>query len=180
MDRIEKAVSRLWGPLEDGGRLHGSPSFAGELASRCNDKLLLRVPDVSKWTFGEQLEHLYLSSHYVLDRLEEAMTGRNSNEHRGFYGHGLMIAGFIPRYVFPTIPPLKPQSGTMEHIRPLRDGLVVRLSNLDWDLDHIRACRGKSRHPRMKYLTGSEWLFFADIHHRHHIAIMRDILKAAR
>jgi hypothetical protein len=180
MDRIEKAVSRLWGPLEDGGRLHGSPSFAGELALRCNDKLPLRVSGVSKWSFGEQLEHLYLSSHYVLDRLEEAMTGRNSNEHRGFYGHGLIVAGFIPRYVFPTIPPLKPQSGTMEHIRPLRDSLLVRLSNLDLDLDRIRACPGKSRHPRMKYLSGSEWLFFADIHHRHHLAIMRDILKAAK
>jgi hypothetical protein len=31
----------------------------------------------------------------------------------------------------------------------------------------------------MKYLTSSQWIFFADIHHRHHMAIMRDILKAA-
>lgn len=179
MDRIEKAVYRLWGSLGDGGRLHESPSFADELASRCNDQLLLRVSSVSKWSLGEQLEHLYLSSHYVLDRLEEAMTGQNSSEHRGFYGHGLMLAGFIPRYVFPTIPPLKPQSGCMEHIQPLRDNLWRRLSRLDWDWDRIQACPGKSRHPRMKYLTGSEWLFFADIHHRHHIAIMRDILRAA-
>jgi hypothetical protein len=176
MDRIEKAVYRLWGSLGEGGHLHGSPSFADELASRCNDKLLLRVPRVSKWSFGEQLEHLYLSSHYVLDRLEEAMTGRNSSEHRGFYGHGLMLAGFIPRYVFPTIPPLKPQSGTLEHIQPLRENLRARLSNIEWDWDQIQASPGKSRHPRMKYLTASEWLFFADIHHRHHLAIMRDIL----
>jgi len=179
MDRIEKAVYRLWGVLGEGGRLHGEPSFANDLALRCKDRLSVRVPRVSKWSFGEQLEHLYLSSHYVLDRLEEAMTGRNANEHRGFYGHGLMVAGFIPRYVFPTIPPLVPKSGTMEHIEPLRDNLRDRLVRLEWDFDQIQASLGKSMHPRMKYLNGSEWLFFADIHHRHHLAIMRDILRAA-
>jgi hypothetical protein len=31
----------------------------------------------------------------------------------------------------------------------------------------------------MKHLTSSQWLYFADIHHRHHLGIMRDILKAA-
>lgn len=179
MDRMSRSVYRLWGSLGDDLRLHRSPSFASELAERCNGDLSLRVTSVSKWSFGEQLEHLYLSSHYVLDRLQESMAGQNPSERMGMYGYGLVVGGFIPRGVFPTIPPLKPVSGTLDHIEPLRESLATRLEQLAWDLYEIKASTGKSRHPRMKYLSASQWLFFADIHHRHHLAIIRDILKAA-
>jgi hypothetical protein len=184
MDRIRKAVLRLWGNLNDGERLHGTPRFADELSSHCegnsNSKLALRDERVSKWSYGEQLEHLYRSSHYVLDRLEEAMSGDNAAERRGMWGHSLMAAGFIPRGFFPTIPPLEPEGGTMEQIAPLRDSLRQRLAAVDLDLRRIKTSPGKSRHPRMKWLTSSEWFFFADVHHRHHLSIMRDIARRAR
>jgi len=176
---MSRSVYRLWGPLGTNGRLHGSPSFADELAQRCNGDLNLCVAAVSKWSFGQQLEHLYLSTHYVLDRLEEAMAGQHPKGRRGFWGYGLLAGGFMPRGVFPTIPPLVPKSGTLDHIVPLRESLAKRLEQLAWDLHQVKAATGRSRHPRMKYLSASEWLFFADIHHRHHLAIIRDILKAA-
>ena len=180
MDRMTRSVYRLWGSLSPDGRLHDSPLFAEELAERCKNKLDLQVSSVSKWSFGKQLEHLYLSTHYVLDRLEEAMAGQNPDGRMGFYGYGLLVGGFIPRGVFPTIPPLEPKSGTLDHIEPLRESLTTRLEQLAWDLSQIKSATGRSRHPRMKYLTASQWLFFGDIHHRHHLAIMRDIAKAAR
>jgi hypothetical protein len=96
------------------------------------------------------------------------------------WGCGLMVGGFIPRGVFPTIPPLVPKSGTLEHIEPLHDSLKKRMAEFEWDLLEIRASAGRSCHPRMKYLTGSQWLYFQDVHHRHHLSIMRDIRKAAR
>lgn len=179
MDRISKAANRLWGTLGEDEQLHGSPRFADELAEHCNGHLEVRDTRVSKWSYGEQLEHLYLSSHYVLDRLEEAMSGRNDKEWMGFWGGGLMVGGFIPRYWFPTIPPLVPKGGTEEHLQPLREDLKRRVEQIEWRVGQIKASRGKSMHPRMKYLTASQWLFFGDIHHRHHLAIMRDILKAA-
>jgi hypothetical protein len=179
MDRITRAVVRLWGFVGKDGQLHGSPRFADDLSAQCGGKLVLRAPIVSKWSFGQQLEHLYRSSHYVLDRLEESMTGENASERMGFWGRGLMVGGFIPRGAFPTIPPLEPASGTMADIRPLRESLIKRLSQIDWNLVQIKASPGKSRHPRMKWLSSSQWLFFADIHHRHHLAIMRDIVKSA-
>jgi hypothetical protein len=169
----------MWGSLPDDGRLHASPSFAAELAERCQEKLDLRVTGVSKWSYGKQLEHLYLSTHYVLDRLAESMAGQNPTGRMGIYAYALMVGGFIPRGVFPTIPPLEPVSGTLDHIEPLRESLAARIAQLDWDLYGIRSATGRSRHPRMKYLSASQWLFFADIHHRHHLAIMRDIAKAA-
>lgn len=179
MDRISVAVNRLWGPLDNDGHLHASPVFADELAALCTDKLKVRDTRVSKWSYGHQLEHLYRSSHYVLDRLEESMAGKNDAERRGFWGHGLMVGGFIPRYWFPTIPPLVPHSGTVDHILPLREDLKRRVAEIEWCLEEIKASPGKSMHPRMKYLSSSEWLYFADVHHRHHLAIMRDILKHA-
>lgn len=170
----------MWGTLDEAQRLHGSPRFADELAAQCNGKLALRADSVSKWSFGEQLEHLYRSSHYVLDRLEESMSGAHASDAKGLWGYGMSVAGFIPRYMFPTIPPLEPQGGTIEVIQPLQERLRERLSRLAWDLGEIKASPGRSKHPRMKWLTSSEWLFFADIHHRHHLAIMRDIVQQAR
>lgn len=178
MDRMTRSVYRLWGSLSEDGRLHDSPLFAEELAERCKNKLDLQVTRVSKWSFGKQLEHLYLSTHYVLDRLDEAMAGQNPAGRMGVYGYGLLVGGFIPRGVFPTIPPLEPRGGTLDQIEPLRESLTKRLEQLAWDLSQIKASTGRSRHPRMKYLTASQWLFFGDIHHRHHLAIMRDIAKA--
>lgn len=179
MDRIGQAADRLWGPLDSTGRLNAAPRFADELAVHVNNKLAVRDSRVSKWSYGHQLEHLYRTSHYVLDRLEESMTGRNREEHMGMWGAGLMVGGFIPRYWFPTIPPLEPLSGTEEHIQPLKDKLKERLATVEWRYEQIKASRGRSLHPRMKYLTSSQWLYFQHVHHRHHLSIMRDILKAA-
>ena len=177
MDRLHRSVARLWGDLDADGHLHGTPVFADELSRNYQQKLTLLDPSVSKWTYGHQLEHLYRTSHYVLDRLEEAMTGLYSDKIMGFWGCGLMVGGFIPRYWFPTIPQLVPLSGSPEDIEPLRDDLRSRLAQLEWRVSDIKDSRGKSRHPRMKYLTASQWIFFHDVHHRHHLAIMRDILK---
>ena len=179
MDRIRVAVDRLWGPLGNNGELHGSPRFAAELADHYNGKLKVINPLVSKWSYGHQLEHLYRTSHYVLDRLEESMTGLNSSERMGAWGVGMMAGGFLPRYYFPTIAQLVPLSGSPEDIEPLKDDLRSRLEQLKWRYDDITASKGKSKQPRMKYLTATQWLFFADIHHRHHLAIMRGILKTA-
>lgn len=177
MDRISRAVQRLWGSVGN-GRLPPSPRFAEELAEHGNGALSLVSPKVSKWSYGYQLEHLYLSTHYVLDRLEESFTGRYADERMGPWGVGMMVGGFIPRKMFPTIPPLEPQGGTLAQIVPLQQRLNERLAAIDWGMRELFASRGKSKHPRMKYLTSSQWMLFADIHHRHHIAIMRDIARS--
>ena len=179
MDRVERAVTRLWGSIGNGA-LPPSARFAAELQELCNRDLAVRAPGVSKWNYGEQLEHLYRSSHYVLDRLEESLGDNNRDGRIGFWGVGLLIGGFIPRRVFPTIPPLEPRGGTLEQIVPLRESLQERLRGIDWGIAEVQGSPGKSRHPRMKFLNSGQWMFFADIHHRHHLSIMRDIVKAAR
>jgi hypothetical protein len=179
MNRFERSIEQLWGRSEPDGTLGPEPSFAAELDARCGEVLDLSSIRVSKWTLGKQLEHLYLSTHYVLDRVEDCLAGKDPNRHMGMYGVGLMVGGFIPRGVFPTIPPLEPKSGTLEHIEPLKQQLRGRLASLRWDLETIRDSIGKSKHPRMKYLTATQWLYFAEIHHRHHLSIIRDIRSAA-
>jgi hypothetical protein len=179
MDRISVAANRLWGSIGEHGQLPGQARFADELAALYNKNLGVLNPGVSKWSYGHQLEHLYRTSHYFLDRLEEAMTGLYSGKLMGPWGCGLMVTGFIPRYWFPTIPQLVPLSGSPEDIEPLRDDLKGRLEHMEWRLSDIKDSRGKSRHPRMKYLTATQWVFFQDVHHRHHLAIIRDIMKGA-
>jgi hypothetical protein len=179
MDRISKAAHRLWGTVGQNGELHGSPRFATELAAQCNGKLALRAQEVSKWSFGQHLEHLYMASHWWLDRLEESLHGDNAAARIGFWGRGLMAAGFIPRGYFPTIPQLVPGDGTLDRIRPLQETLTARLQHLGCTVNQIKASPGKSLHPRMKWLLSRQWIIFGDVHHRHHLAIMRDIARAA-
>ncbi len=180
MDRMSRAVYRLWGSLGEDGKLHASPRFADELAARYEGDLALRDTSISKWSFGQQLEHLYMATHYVLDRLHEAMTAAETQDHPSLWGHAFVAGGYIPRGLFPTIPQLIPGGGTREEIQPLKESLHVRLEQLAWNLDQINANPGRSPHPRMKYLLARQWLFFLDVHHRHHLRIMRDILKATR
>ena len=179
MNRIDRAIQQLWGPLSENDRFGPEPAFMATLSQRTTLDLQLQSSDVSKWSLGKQLEHLYLSSHYVIDRVEECLTGANSSSHMGPYGFGLMVGGFIPRGVFPTIPPLVPKSGTLDDIEPLKASLKSRIDSIYWDLTLIKSSCGKSRHPRMKYLTAAQWLYFAEIHHRHHLSIIHDIKKLA-
>jgi hypothetical protein len=178
MDRIMRAVLRLWGSVED-GRLHASPKFNAELAALTTKKLDVHVPSVSKWSYGEQVEHLYLASHWVFDRLDESMTHANADEHMNLLGVGMLVGRRIPRGVFATIPVLVPEGGTLAQILPLKERLQKRLDAVDWDMVRVKASPGRSKHPRMHFLTSSHWMVFLDIHHRHHLRIIRDIEKKA-
>ncbi len=179
MDRTTRVVNRLWGNLDAEGQLHAHPRFADELEAQCNGKLALHAPQVSKWTFGQQLEHLFRGSHFVIDRLQESMGRDHATDPLGPLGYSFLVAGFIPRGMFPTIPQLVPGAGTMAEIEPLRQSLRERLAAIDWSLVQIKASPGKSRHPRMQWMTSSQWMLFADVHHRHHLRIIRDIVRKA-
>ncbi len=179
MDRITRAVLRLWGDVEEGGRLHAAPKFMSELAALTAKPLDVRAPEVSEWSYGQQVEHLYLGAHWVFDRLDESMTPANIDEHMNLLGVGMMVGGRIPRGMFPTIPVLVPEGGTLAQIVPLRERLQKRLDAIDWDMVRVRSSRGRSKHPRMHFLNSSHWMFFMDIHHRHHLRIIRDIVKKA-
>jgi len=178
VDRMTRAVHRLWGPLDQEERLHASPRFAAELAEHCRRDLTLHIPEVSKWTYGQQLEHLYLAAHWVFDRLDESLGGGHERDQPSILGRSLLVTGRIPRKMFPTIPPLVPGTGSLVEIQPLKARLHRRLAENDWDLGRVRVATGKSMHPRMKYLSSRQWFFFLDIHHRHHLRILRDLLKA--
>lgn len=178
MDKVTRAVERLWGTLGPAGELHAAPRFQDELRAEAEGDLFRLERRVSEWSFGHHVEHLYQASHWVLDRLEESMSGANADGKMNHLGIGMLILGRIPRGMYPTIPPLMPQGGTMAEIRPLAERLRARLAEHDWRLPEVLVCPGRSRHPRMRFLAARHWMIFLDIHHRHHRAILRDILKA--
>ena len=179
MDKIRKKVHRLWGPLGDGEKLHSTPDFATEMAELCKGPLEIRSKRVSKWGFGEQVEHMYLVAHWVLDRMNEAMAVTDSPERTTALCHGMLIGHWIPRGLYPTLPELEAQGGTMEEIQPLKDRLEERLAKLDWTWPQVSTHTGRSYHPWMKMLLMPHWFFFLTVHHLHHLAILRDIRKKA-
>ncbi len=179
MDKLSQAVHRLWGTLGPTGELHAEPRFQEELAVEAEGDHSLLQTAVSKWCFGEHVQHLYLATHWVVDRLEESMSGANDREKMNHLGISMLVLGRIPRGMYPTIPVLVPHGGTKAEIRPLAERLRERLAAHRWRLDELQACPGRSRHPRMRFLAARHWMIFLDIHHRHHLAILQDIGKAA-
>ncbi len=179
MDKLSRAVHRLWGTLGPVGALHAEPRFQKELAAEAEGDLPRLQTAVSQWSFGNHVEHLYLATHWVVDRLEESMSGANDRERMNHLGISMLVLGRIPRGMYPTIPVLVPHGGTMAEIRPLAERLRERLASHSWRFDELQACRGRSRHPRMRFLAARHWMIFLDIHHRHHLAILHDICKAA-
>ena len=93
-------------------------------------------------------------------------------------GVSLLAYGSIPRGRGPapefTLPDGLPSADVregFEALRALAAGLEPQLAELD-------ACRHTLPHHVLGHFTPAEWLRFLHLHHRHHEAIIRDILNA--
>lgn len=160
----------------DASRQELRPQFAADLAALLDNDLAGRSERVSKWSMGQHIEHMYRASLYVLERIQEAETQPVSGK-PNILGRGFLLAGFIPRGVFTAIPEVRPKEGDMKTILDLKSKLKTYLENQETDLDKICAAEGCSRHPRMGWLRQDQWLFFLEVHHRHHLAIIKDLQR---
>ena len=57
--------------------------------------------------------------------------------------------------------------------------LAERFDELGEQLPLLEETGWRCRHPYFGALDISEWMRFMDVHHRHHLKIVRDIRKAA-
>ena len=139
------------------------------------------APGVSAWSVRDHIEHLYRSDRRVLDWVTEALTLPNpdAREHApNDIGVALLERGSIPRGRGPapdfTLPkgldPTPLRTG-LEELRELAAGLVPRLAELEGSLHTLP-------HHVLGHFTPAEWLRFLHLHHRHHEAIIRDIVNA--
>ncbi|MDE2664226.1 MAG: hypothetical protein OXI39_14665 [Gemmatimonadota bacterium] len=146
-------------------------------------QLDIAAPEVSAWSVQDHLEHLLFSDRSVLDWILNALARPNPvtrEESPHEFGVALLARGSIPRGRGPapdfTLPdgmaPGELQTG-FQALRELADGLKPRLAALD-------TCLHTLPHHVLGHFTPAEWLRFLHLHHRHHEAIIRDILETSR
>lgn len=146
---------------------------------RDGDSLSSAAPEVSAWSLGEHLEHLLLSDRKVLAWVVEALAAPNPGTREQFPGEigvTLLARGSIPRGRGPapefTLPCGAGRADLLEDfedLRTLANGLIPRTGEID-------ASTRTLPHHVLGHFTPSEWLRFLHLHHRHHEAIIRDIL----
>lgn len=136
---------------------------------------------VSKWTIGKQLEHLLLSDETVLDRFDRLTDGRDGPAPGGktMLGRLLLFTGFIPRGAGKSPRAVKPAGRDAADIEAGLQRLAERMAELTEQLPLLEEAGWRCKHPYFGALDIGEWMRFMDVHHRHHLKIIRDIRKAA-
>ena len=139
------------------------------------------APKVSKWTVGKQLEHLLLSHDSILDVLDRLIDGRQGPAPGGktFIGRVVLATGFIPRGAGKAPEFAEPAGRDAADIEAGLRRLAERIAQLAEQLPLLEEAGWRCRHPYFGALDVGEWMRFMDIHHRHHLKIVRDIRKAA-
>ncbi|WP_420633002.1 DinB family protein [Candidatus Palauibacter sp.] len=137
------------------------------------------APAVSAWNVRDHLEHLYLSDRLVLRWVADALTRPNPEVRADSpreIGVSLLARGSIPRGRGPapefTLPTGLAATALRTGFEELRE-LAVGLARQEAELD---ACLHTLPHHVLGHFTLTEWLRFLHLHHRHHEAIVQDIL----
>ena len=173
------------GDLRDGYTTRDSLSGLRTGIARClertadTDRLAVSAPAVSAWSVRDHLEHLLLSDRHVLAWMLKTLDQPNPRTRERFpheIGVGLLARGSIPRgrgpapeFTLPAGLPTADLRAGFETLRDLTAGLEPQLAELD-------ACLHTLPHHVLGHFTPAEWLRFLHLHHRHHEAIIRDIL----
>ena len=137
---------------------------------------------ISKWTVGRQLEHLMLSDKTILDAFDRLTDGRQGPAPGGptLLGRAVLKSGFILRGIGKAPEATQPAERNAEVIEAGLRRLASRLAQLTEQLPLLEEAGWRIRHPYFGALDIGEWLRFMDVHHRHHLKIVRDIRKAAK
>ncbi|WP_419857861.1 DinB family protein [Candidatus Palauibacter irciniicola] len=145
------------------------------------DHLAVSAPDVSAWSVQDHLEHLLLADRNVLDWVLKALTSpnpatRKQSPHE--FGVALLARGSIPRGRGPAPDFTLPQGLASADVRAGLRGVAALTADLEPRLAQLDACRLTLPHHVLGHFTPAEWLRFLHLHHRHHAAIIHDILAA--
>lgn len=145
------------------------------------DHLSVSAPQVSAWSVQDHLEHLLFSDRSVLDWVLKAVARPNPETREQFpheFGVALLAGGSIPRGRGPAPDFTLPTGLAAADVRTGLEALRARAGGLEPRMAELDACRHTLPHHVLGHFTPAEWLRFLHLHHRHHEAIIRDILAA--
>ncbi len=145
-----------------------------------DERLYPRVEAVSAWSPAQHVDHVLRALDLLFGRAE-ALEGGRSEEIRPsgrprLLGRLVLVTGWIPRGRG------RAPEAALPDPRPVRYRLRVALGDatrrseqLRARTDRLREAQGVLPHPQLGDFDAPCWIRFADVHTRHHLAIVADI-----
>ncbi len=132
--------------------------------------------DVSAWSVGQQLEHLALAGHSILDAMEQIVRGdhaEDAGKEPNRIGRFVLVSGRIPRgkgQAPDSALPKDVDAGVL-----VADLLRMRERCAALDPNVLDDAVGTVAHFAFGHLNACQWLRFIQVHNDHHGKIIRDI-----
>jgi len=134
-------------------------------------------PEVSGWSVGEHLEHLLIVDRGVLAAIDRLLAGSlDSAGSISAKGRLVLKLGWMKRGIGKAPASVRPQSVDLQTLRDMLAESRRHLDTLGSQAETIASCRATAPHPIFGHLCPVQWLRFMDVHNRHHLRIVDDIL----
>lgn len=140
------------------------------------DAQLFASSPISGWTPAEHVDHSVKVATSIVNRLLD-LTAERGKPFK-FVGRLILLLGWIPRGKGRSPERLRAVQCSREELTAAIDALEVQLAKLG--ASHLDAKRGGVvPHPLFGGLNPMQALRFTTVHTRHHLKIVRDVLRQA-
>lgn len=141
------------------------------------DSLARRDDSVSKWSVGEQLEHVAKVDAGIFESIGKLLADPSEDPGRPIRRARMMLlVGFIPRGRGRSPKPYVSCGIDADEARSMLEQRKQSWVEFEPRLDEVVASRSKTPHPLLGQFTAAQWVRFAQVHARHHEKIIDDIL----
>ena len=156
-----------------------------DLLAAPEDLLYASVPKASGWTPAQHLHHVTAINEQVFDwLLRTARSGEAAPEVEGRLsaaGRVLLTVGRLPRGRARSPQRFTPPDQVSRQVLEERARRThAQLRELEAHLEALRRSDARLPHPVFGALTAPQWVRFAGVHSRHHLLIVRDIVREHR
>jgi len=161
------------------GRIREQQQEIDRLVAAGDASLEKRAERISRWTVGQQLEHLAIVNLQVDQTMARALSEAPSAGRRlSVAGWAALGLGWIPRGVGKAPEASRPAGATPAELRAKVAAAAQAIAGWSGQLAAFAACATRRRHPKFGRLTPVEWIRFVEIHNHHHLKIVRDIRQS--
>lgn len=144
------------------------------------DALAARVPDISRWSVAQQVEHLVNVDRAVLDGIDRLLEGDGEKGGPKLPGWVTLLGRRIPRGRAKAPEAVEPRGVDVETLTERAAETRRRVEEHQGRIGELARIRLTRPHPVLGGFDARQWILFLYIHERHHLAIVDDILRAAR
>lgn len=141
--------------------------------------LAKRNDSISKWSVGEQLEHVAKVDGGIFESIGKLLADPSEDPGRPIRRARMMLlVGFIPRGRGRSPEPYVARGIDPGEVRSMLEQRRQSWIEFEPRLDEVVASRSKTPHPLLGQFTAAQWVRFAQVHARHHQKIIDDILNS--